>query len=107
MSEIGFNPIPMGGSQRVKSSAASPPKKKSDGPLREVVRGSSSPESGFHAAAPGLEGLKNVRLHFKIDPDTHDISVAVIDQNTDKIIRTIPPEQVREMSSGSLVEVLT
>jgi len=107
MSEIGFNPIPMGGSQRIKPSKAPPRKEKSDSPPTEVFRTPSSSEPGFHASVPGLEGLKNVRLHFKIDPETHEISVAVIDQNTDKIIRTIPPEQVREMSSGSLIEVLT
>ncbi|MBN2555711.1 MAG: flagellar protein FlaG [Anaerolineales bacterium] len=109
MGEIGFTPIQLGGTGRMKPSSEVPkPSKKAGGPLQEAFRASSSSEPSFNTgAALGLEGLKNVRLHFKIDPDTHDISVAVIDQDTERIIRTIPPEQVRDMSSGSLVEVLT
>jgi flagellar protein FlaG len=39
----------------------------------------------------------NRRLKFEVDPKYHDVSVKVIDGNTDKVIKEIPPEQIQKL----------
>jgi len=60
-------------------------------------------------AAQPLQGRKpgNVHLQFKIDPDTNDITVIVMDKESEQVIRTIPPEELSELVEGDLLEVLT
>jgi flagellar protein FlaG len=41
----------------------------------------------------------NRRLEFKVDEDTHRIMVKVIDTETDKVIKEIPPEQIIELAA--------
>jgi flagellar protein FlaG len=60
-------------------------------------------ETGFLADA--IDKLKkagdifNRRLEFKVDEDTHRIVVKVIDTETDKVIKEIPPEQIIELAA--------
>ena len=60
-------------------------------------------ENGFIADA--IDKLKkagdifNRRLEFKVDEDTHRIVVKVIDTETDKVIKEIPPEQIIELAA--------
>jgi flagellar protein FlaG len=41
----------------------------------------------------------NRRLEFKVDEETHRIMVKVIDTETDKVIKEIPPEQIIELAA--------
>lgn len=49
----------------------------------------------------------NVHLQFKIDPETNDITVIVMDRESEQVIRTIPPEELSDLVEGDLLEVLT
>lgn len=40
--------------------------------------------------------MSNTQLQYSIDEETQRISIKVIDQNTDKVIREIPPEETLE-----------
>lgn len=40
--------------------------------------------------------MSNTQLQYSIDEDTQRISIKVIDQDTDKVIREIPPEETLE-----------
>ena len=40
--------------------------------------------------------MSNTQLKYSIDEETQRISIKVIDQNTDKVIREIPPEETLE-----------
>lgn len=52
------------------------------------------------------EVFRNVRLHFKVDPQTHDVTVLMVDMATRRVIRSIPPEELRQLDEGELVELL-
>jgi uncharacterized FlaG/YvyC family protein len=39
----------------------------------------------------------NVSVQYKVDADTKDIVVMLIDRNTDEVLRQIPPEQILKM----------
>ena len=56
--------------------------------------------------APSPEVFRNVQLHFRIDPDTHDITVLMVDSASRRVIRAIPPEELDKLSQGDLVEML-
>ncbi|MBN1267437.1 MAG: flagellar protein FlaG [Anaerolineales bacterium] len=49
----------------------------------------------------------SVHLQFKIDPSTNDITVIVMDRESEQIIRTIPPEELNDLVEGDLLEILT
>jgi flagellar protein FlaG len=40
--------------------------------------------------------MSNTQLQYSIDEETQRISIKVIDQDTDKVIREIPPEETLE-----------
>jgi flagellar protein FlaG len=39
----------------------------------------------------------NVSVRYKVDADTDDVVVMLIDRNTDEVLRQIPPEQILKM----------
>lgn len=53
--------------------------------------------------APVLNG--DVRLKFIVDSKTNDVTVLVLDKTSRQIIRTIPTEELQNLSRGDLVTV--
>lgn len=52
------------------------------------------------AAAAELEKVSlafNKKLQFVVDHSSHEISVKVIDPNTDKVIKVLPPEELQRL----------
>jgi flagellar protein FlaG len=52
------------------------------------------------AASSDLERVSlafNKRLQFMVDHESHDITVKVIDPQTDKVIKVLPPEELQRM----------
>ena len=49
----------------------------------------------------------DVSLHFKIDAHSHNITILVLDRNTRKVLRSIPPEEVSKMGPGDLLSLFT
>ena len=44
-----------------------------------------------------LTRAMNHRLSFSIDDETHDVIVKVIDEQTDKVIRELPPAELQKL----------
>lgn len=83
-------------------------------PVQVPQEGNSGAEAQQQAAqdtSPAVEfaakSMVNTRLHFQVDPSSHDVTVFVLDRDTEEVIRTIPPDEVKELTKGSLVEVHT
>jgi uncharacterized FlaG/YvyC family protein len=49
----------------------------------------------------------NTRLQFRIDDKTNDVTIMIMDKDTDKVIRTIPPEAIKDIPTGQLMEYST
>jgi uncharacterized FlaG/YvyC family protein len=63
-----------------------------------------APEEKAHhvisAAASDLERLVfNRKLQFVVDHNSHEVTVKVIDKDTDKVIKVLPPEELQRMHS--------
>ena len=60
-----------------------------------------APEVKAHvvsAAASDLERLVfNRKLQFVVDHNSHEVIVKVIDKDTDKVIKVLPPEELQRM----------
>jgi len=55
------------------------------------------------ASAPVLNG--DVRLKFLVDAKTNDVTVLVLDKSSRQIIRTIPTEELNNLTRGDLVTI--
>jgi uncharacterized FlaG/YvyC family protein len=54
---------------------------------------------------PSQEAYHNVRLHFRVDPKTHEVTVLMVDKASHRVIRSIPPEEIGKLKEGDLVEL--
>jgi len=54
---------------------------------------------------PSQESYHNVRLHFRVDPKTHEVTVLMVDKASHRVIRSIPPEEIGKLKEGDLVEL--
>jgi flagellar protein FlaG len=73
---------------------------------REAVENAESPHSGAHEkpdlkrVTAELEQISlafDRRLKFVIDNDSREIIIKVIDNETDKVIKELPPEELRRL----------
>jgi uncharacterized FlaG/YvyC family protein len=55
------------------------------------------------ASAPVLNG--DVRLKFIVDSKTNDVTVLVLDKTSRQIIRTIPTDELKNLTHGDLVTI--
>jgi uncharacterized FlaG/YvyC family protein len=47
------------------------------------------------------------KLQFRVDEKTNDVTIMIMDKATDKVIRTIPPEAIKDIPIGQLMEYST
>jgi uncharacterized FlaG/YvyC family protein len=48
---------------------------------------------------------KEVSLKFRIDAKTNDVTILVLDRANQKVVRTIPPEELSKLDPGELLEM--
>jgi flagellar protein FlaG len=56
----------------------------------------------INAAAENIEKVSlafNKRLKFVVDHQSHEVTVKVIDEETDKVIKVLPPEELQRLHS--------
>lgn len=47
----------------------------------------------------------NTRLQFRVDEKTNDVTILIKDKESDKVIRTIPPEAIKDIPAGQLMSI--
>jgi uncharacterized FlaG/YvyC family protein len=47
----------------------------------------------------------NIRMRFEVEPETQQVTVFIIDKQSQKVIRTIPADQLEKMQQGDLLEL--
>jgi uncharacterized FlaG/YvyC family protein len=45
----------------------------------------------------------STKLQFRVDEKTNDVTILIKDKDTDKVIRTIPPEAIKDIPVGQLM----
>jgi flagellar protein FlaG len=62
----------------------------------------STPRRAVESSAADLERVSsalNRKLRFMVDYESHEITVKVIDPETDKVIKILPPEELQRLHS--------
>jgi len=49
--------------------------------------------------------MSDVSLKFKINEETKDVTILIVDRASKKVVRTIPPEEMSKMKPGELLEM--
>jgi len=62
------------------------------------------PAESSKPAAP--DHVRDLRLQFRIDPQTNDIVVLMIDRATRRVVRAIPPQELSKFDKGQLLELI-
>jgi uncharacterized FlaG/YvyC family protein len=52
-----------------------------------------------------LKAMTDVQLRYKVNPDTKELTVLVIDKSNHKVIRTIPSSELKNFKEGDLLEL--
>lgn len=65
----------------------------------------SSDEAKVETARPNSIMSGNVRLKFVVDEKSNDITVLVVNRETQEVVRTIPPEELRDYQDGDLLSL--
>ncbi len=47
----------------------------------------------------------SVEVHFRVDRQTKNITVFIVDRESKRVIRSIPPEELNKLQPGDLVEM--
>jgi hypothetical protein len=48
----------------------------------------------------------NVSIHFRVDQKTNSITVFIVDRETKRVLRSIPPEEINKLQTGDLLEIM-
>jgi len=56
-------------------------------------------------AAPAPARYPDVRLKFMVDTETRDVTVLVLDRASQRVIRTIPPDEMAHLNEGDILEL--
>jgi hypothetical protein len=65
-----------------------------------------APKSDEAPATPLASPFQNVHLKFKVDPKTNEVTVMMVDNASKRVVRTIPPDELRQMHEGDLVQLM-
>ncbi len=47
----------------------------------------------------------DIRLRFLVDAQSKEVTVLILDRASKRVLRTIPPEELTQLSAGDLVEL--
>ena len=49
--------------------------------------------------------MSNVSIYFRIDDETNDVTVIVVDRQSKRVLRTIPACELQKMQAGELLKL--
>lgn len=60
---------------------------------------------GIKVNGKGTRPFTDVTLRFEIDSQTHDVTILILDKASQKVVRTIPPDEMERMDPGELLQL--
>jgi uncharacterized FlaG/YvyC family protein len=93
--------------EQTNSVQVTPPKKTASKEVKDARPGNAEKsESGFvgETKAPP-NPLGEVSLKFEIDSKTHDVTILLLDRVSQRVVRTIPPDEIAKLNPGELLQL--
>lgn len=78
-------------------------KDKPQGSEKPVAQDKAAAEAKVSSAAG--QSPWNIRMRFEVEPETKQVTVFIIDKQSQKVIRTIPADELEKMQQGDLLEL--
>ncbi len=64
------------------------------------------PTSEDKPAASPVKSVGDIQLKFQVNDETKQVTVYVVDRESKRVIRSIPPDELNNLQAGDLVELL-
>ena len=71
-------------------------------PVEETEKDTSSGDTTQSSSA-SLSG-RQTNLKFQVDTETHQVTIMIMDRATNKVISTIPPDKLKDVPPGDLLQ---
>jgi len=55
--------------------------------------------------APPIPQSTKTKLKFQVDRESNEVTVLILDARSHEVIRTVPPEELSELSPGELINL--
>jgi uncharacterized FlaG/YvyC family protein len=52
-----------------------------------------------------IREMSDIQLKYRVNPDTKELTVMVVDKASHKVIRTIPAEEIKNLNAGDLIQL--
>jgi uncharacterized FlaG/YvyC family protein len=52
-----------------------------------------------------IGGSSNVSVHFRVNEDTNELTVFIVDRENKKVLRTIPASEFSKMNAGDILQM--
>jgi uncharacterized FlaG/YvyC family protein len=98
MSNMMINPVSHSGLEHIDSL------KRTEQKQRPAIKQQAAKSAKAYGSSNNNDGT---RLQFRVDEKTNDVTIMIMDKETDKVIRTIPPEAIKDIPTGQLMEYST
>jgi uncharacterized FlaG/YvyC family protein len=104
MSDNTINPI---SSVRMDTVSAALPKAQVSAPVTPKVEASEAEKLSSQAEneSEQITNPSNVSVHFRVNDDTNELTVFVVDRNSHRVLRSIPISEFYKMKAGELLKL--
>lgn len=51
------------------------------------------------------DNLSNVSIYFRVDDETNDVTIFIIDRKSKKVLRSIPASELQKLQVGDLLKL--
>lgn len=62
-------------------------------------------ESSNGKQAQSIPQSTKTKLKFRVDRESNEVTVLILDARSHKVIRTVPPEELSELTPGELIDL--
>jgi Uncharacterized flagellar protein FlaG len=73
--------------------------------VEEVSDQEKSPKQPIENEPAPISGSSNVSVHFRVNDDTNELTVFVVDRENKKILRTIPASEFSKLNAGDILQL--
>jgi uncharacterized FlaG/YvyC family protein len=63
------------------------------------------PETKAKPEVKSSNSLENISLHFRVDEETNNVTIFLVDRKSHKVLRSIPAAELQKMQIGDLLKL--
>ena len=73
--------------------------------FEQAASADSSPKTPEIKAGNKISPSMKTKLKFQVDRDSNEVTVLILDAKSHEVIRTVPPEELAELTPGDLMDL--